>query len=265
MIVTRERKKIILSTKGLETRLDINAQTSNVDFHRWLNSHLAVKKGMDVLDVGCGTGAQAVRFLRRVGLTGSVSALDLSSSSIERLGSALAHARNFQAVTSDMAKTSDVINNEFRVKEYELAQSTYSLYYANNPTKVLDAMRRSLKTGGRLAICTPNDPHTLSRFCGRFAPLSDDVVKCGRFGQDVLEPYFRKYFQLVDIHLLRNELTFESTDQVLELIKRAAYFSPETETKVRREIDRKIASDGVFSAQKNSFLIIGHNIIRNGK
>lgn len=253
-----ERRKLILSTKSLETRLNINDRVSQADFHGWLNSHLAVRRGMDVLDVGCGDGAQAVRFLRRVGADGSVSALDLSASSIEKLQAATAGAPNMQAITLDMAKTGEAITRTFRVKRYDLAQSTYSLYYAARPVKVLDAMREALKPGGRLAICTPNDPHSLSLFCGRFAPLSPDVVACGRFGPDVLEPYFRKHFVTVDIYLLRNELRFPTADEVLGMMRNAAYFKTEIETEVRRAVQSEIRRKGYFRAEKNSFLIIGH-------
>ncbi len=185
-----EQRKLILSTKSLETRLNINDSVSQTNFHGWLNDHLAVRKGMDVLDVGCGNGAQASRFLRKVGPSGSVSALDLSSTSIESLQAATAGAPNMQAIAIDMAKTGLAISRTFRIKHYDLAQTTYSLYYSARPLKVLDAMREALKPGGRLAVCTPNNPHTLSLFCGRFAPLSPNVVACGRFGTDVLEPYW---------------------------------------------------------------------------
>lgn len=253
-----ERRKIILSTKSLETRLNINDRVSQADFHVWLNGHLAVRKGMDVLDVGCGNGAQAVRFLRKVGPDGSVSALDLSATSIEKLMAATAGAANMQAIAIDMAKTGEATARTFRVKRYDLAQSTYSLYYAARPLKVLDAMRESLKPGGRLAICTPNDPHTLSLFCGRFAPLSPNVVACGRFGPHVLEPYFRKHFVTVDIHLLRNELRFPTADEVLGMLRNAAYFDPGTEPQVRRAVQAEIRRHGYFRAEKNSYLIIGH-------
>lgn len=253
-----KRAGLVTSNASLEVRLNINDRFSRADFHGWLNRHLAVRKGMDVLDVGCGNGAQAIRFLKKVGPSGSVSALDLSEASIARLREAGKGAANLQATVADMGDTGRAIARTFREKRYDLAQSTYALYYAADRIAVLDAMRKSLKPGGRLAVCTPNDPHSLSVFCGRFAKLPPEVVACGKFGPDVLEPYFRANFVEVDIHLLRNEMRFPTAEDVLSLIRNAAYFDARKEPEIRAAVDAEIRENGSFAAVKNSYLIVGH-------
>jgi len=250
--------EISVSNASLEIRLDINQRFSTRDFHGWLQSRLGVCAGEAVLDVGCGSGAQSLAMLKSVGPGGSVSALDLSSDSIAGLRTAARNSPNLQATVSDMQDVGRVIRDEFRVKQYDLAQSTYALYYSARPLEVLDSMRSALKPGGRLAVCTPNDPHSLSLLCGRFLELPRLVVECGRFGPEVLEPYFRHHFTYVDIHLLRNEMTFSRSDDVMQLLQNAAYFDASIERLVRNVIDNAIAETGSFNAQKNSYLIVGH-------
>jgi SAM-dependent methyltransferase len=157
-----------------------------------------------------------------------------------------------------MGDTGGTIARKFRKKRYDLAQSTYSLYYSKNRRAVLDAMRKSLKPGGRLAVCTPNDPHSLSLFCGRIGELPPEVVACGKFGAEVLEPYFREHFTQIDIHLLRNVMRFPTVDDVMELIHNAAYFDASKEARLRTAIGAEIKKNGHFQAEKNSYLIVGH-------
>jgi ubiquinone/menaquinone biosynthesis C-methylase UbiE len=249
--------ELSVSNASLEARLDVNQRFSSRDFHKWVLGHLAIRQGMDVLDVGCGNGAQSLAMLERVGETGSVSALDISEQSVLRLRGAAGDTERLQTVACDMMETANAIRNVFRHKIYDLAQSTYALYYAADPLTVLDSMRTSLKPGGRLAVCTPNDPHSLSLLCGRFLELPAEVVACGKFGPDVLEPYFRTYFDEIDIHLLRNEMRFTKVEDVLVLLRNAAYFEQAIEAHIAAEVTGEISKQGYFRSEKNSYLIVG--------
>lgn len=250
--------ELSISNASLETRLDINQRFSSRNFHDWLLTRLAVKPGSNVLDVGSGNGAQSLAMLARVGPLGTVSAMDISAQSIARLRDAAGNTASLQTAVGDMQDLAKAIRSEFHQKSFDLAQSTYALYYAARPLEVLDVMRGSLSQGGRLAVCTPNDPHSLSLLCGQFLTLPPDVVSCGRFGPDVLEPYFRRHFAIVDIHLLHNVMEFRSSEDVLILMRNAAYFDPAIEAQVRAVVESEISSAGLFRAEKNSYLIIGH-------
>lgn len=247
---------IATSSASLAARLASNERYGGVDFQGWLLDHLEVAPGMDVLDVGCGGGAQTLRLLERVGAGGSVSALDISPESVAQLRRA-SPATNLQVETADMAQLARVVAEHFRHKRYDLAQSTYALYYAADPVAVLDAMRRALKPAGRLAVCVPNDPHGLVELVKRFRPVPDAVESCGRFGPEVLEPYFRRHCVTVDIHLLRNDLTIPGADEVIRFLRNSSYFDPSIEAHVRDAVDAEIARTGRFRYQKNSYLIIG--------
>ncbi|MFM9941051.1 MAG: class I SAM-dependent methyltransferase [Hyphomicrobiaceae bacterium] len=250
--------ELSISNVSLETRLDINQRFSSRNFHDWLLTRLAVKPGANILDVGSGNGAQSLAMLARVAPLGTVSAMDISAQSIARLRDAAGNTPALQTAVGDMQDLAKAISTEFHQKSFDLAQSTYALYYAARPLEVLDVMRGALNQGGRLAVCTPNDPHSLSLLCGRFLSLPPDVVACGRFGPDVLEPYFRRHFAVVDIHLLRNVMEFTDSEDVLILMRNAAYFDPEIEVQVKAVVEAEISSTGLFRAEKNSYLIIGH-------
>ncbi|WP_430397219.1 class I SAM-dependent methyltransferase [Ferrovibrio sp.] len=247
------------STSALQARLDSNNRFSAVDFQTWLFERLAPRAGMDVLDVGCGTGAQSLRLLDAVGAQGSVSALDLSAASVEGLVAKAAGRGKLQAVVSGMDDLGKVIAGQFAVKQYDLAQSTYALYYAADPVRVLDAMRAALKPDGRLAVCVPNHPHGLVELIRRFGPIPKPVDDCNFFPVQVLDPYFRRHFVQVTVHLLRNTQRVPSVEEVMVFLRNAAYFNPATADQVAAAVAEEIARHGYFTYDKHSYLIIGCN------
>jgi ubiquinone/menaquinone biosynthesis C-methylase UbiE len=253
----------ITSNPSLVTRLDINATYAQFDFHKWVFDHYSFRPGMDVLDVGCGNGAQALKAAELIGPSGSVSALDLSEESIAQLMQQAARYRTLQAEVGDMKQLGYFIRNRFRISAYDLAHSTYSLWYASDHITVLDAMRNALKPNGRLIITTPNAPNSLRELVKRMGRPTPQWDQCTRFGPNVLEPYFRSYFYHVSIHMQKNVLRIHSVEEVLRFLRMTAYYSPEVEPKLVQMIDAEIVACGHFSFEKNNYMIIGEQAIES--
>lgn len=242
----------------LEKRLEINRSHSSADFNGWLLAHLNVQCGQDILDVGCGTGAQTIPFAELVDATGSVSALDISSASIDLLKSRLEPGMNVEAIVSDMADTRQHISETFRVKRYDLCHASYSLYYCLDRECVLDAMRGALKPEGRVAIFNPNAPHGLVELASRYTKIPDPVLESLEFGPKVLEPYFKKSFAKYDVHHFHNVVTLPSSELMLEFYRQTTYYDPAAEAGMKAEVDTVIERDGGWSYEKNGYLIIGY-------
>lgn len=251
----------IENNQSLVARLEVNRKFAQSDFHNWVYERLAFQPGMDVLDVGCGNGAQAVEALKRVGPGGSVSAMDISAESVEQLRDQARDARNLTAVVGDMRNLADDIRDRFRVKTYDLAYSVYSLWYGGEHIKILDVMREALKPGGRLVVCVPNHPNGLRELVkslGRPTPYWDQST---HFGSNVLEPYFRAYFYQVTIHLQKNVVRIPSVDELLRFFRATGYHSAEVEPRLARYVAAEIEGAGTFSFEKNNYLIEGRSAI----
>lgn len=246
-------------TDFLEKRIEINKTYSSADFDAWLLDRLAVKPGEDILDVGCGSGAQTIPFAERVGDSGSVSALDISRDSVALLNARLAHKSRVQAVAADMKDLHRIIATEFRVKRYDLAQSTYALYYSADRADVLDTMRSALKPGGRCAVFTPNAPHGLVDLAARFTRIPAEISDCMVFGPNVLAPYFEAHFTDVAVHRFHNVVTLPNADVLIEFYRQTTYHDAAAEAPMRRHVDEEIRRTGSFSYEKNGYLIIGTN------
>jgi len=247
----------VTSRDSLATRLDLNARYASFDFHRWVLDRLAIQEGTDVLDVGCGNGAQALVAAKSVGRTGSVSAMDLSEKSIEELREKASDLSNIDAQVGDMKDLAQIIARDFKVKTYDLAYSIYALWYASDHIGVLEAMRQSLKPGGRLIVCTPNYPNGLRELVKRVGKPLPHLDQINNFGPNVLEPYLRTFFQQVTIHLRKNDLRIPTADDAIKFYRATAYYAPDLEAVVRRHVQLEIETAGHFKFEKNNYLIVG--------
>jgi ubiquinone/menaquinone biosynthesis C-methylase UbiE len=249
----------ITSNKSLQTRLNANRTFGDFDFHAWIYEHYAFAPGMDVLDVGCGSGVQAIEALERVGAKGSVTAVDLSPASIEQLERASGGLPNLQVEVGDMRELASLIAARFRVKQYDLAHSTYALFYAREHRAVLEAMRHALKPRARMIVTTPVGPNGLRQLVNELGFQTPELEPIDRFGTRVLEPYFRAAFHRVEILLGRNLLRIPTADAVAALYRSTAYYFPDAEESLLRIVRAQIASHGHFAFEKNAYMIIGYN------
>jgi ubiquinone/menaquinone biosynthesis C-methylase UbiE len=252
-----EKHERATSTDSLDTRLEINTAYASADFSGWLFERLAVQPGEDVLDVGCGNGAQSVPFSEIVGPEGSVSALDISESSVAELKAKVPAGAPLEAVAADMADLGGIIAGTFRVKTYDLAHSSYALYYSKDRNQVLDTMRHALKPGGRCAVFSPCSPHGLVEFAARFHPVPDEIWDCFEFGPDVLKPYFDANFDDVAIHRFHNELRIPDAATLMRFYEATTYYDADHAGEIEAEVERIVAENGCFEYEKNGYLIIG--------
>lgn len=247
------------SRASLARRLEVNKAYGSADFDGWLMDRLDARPGEDVLDVGCGTGAQTLLLAARVGPDGSVSTIDISADSIAALREKLPPGARVQAEIADMAELDRIIREVFSVRRYDLAQSTYALYYANERAEVLATMKAALKPGGRLAVFTPNAPHGLVDLAARFGEVPQAVFDSLSFGPDVLHGWFRANLADVAVHHFHNDIAIPTVDEALGFYRATTYYDSRAEPAMRAAIEEQIARKGRFTYEKNGYLIVGRN------
>ncbi|HEX2081165.1 MAG TPA: methyltransferase domain-containing protein, partial [Longimicrobium sp.] len=69
-------------TPALARRIQAHEQFGARDLNAWVFEHADLREGLHLLDLGCGTGKQAIPAAQRVGATGRVTAVDLSTEAL---------------------------------------------------------------------------------------------------------------------------------------------------------------------------------------
>lgn len=245
-------------TSSLEERRSINQQYSSADFDQWLLGRLEIRLGENVLDVGCGSGAQTIPMAVSVGHSGTVSALDISESSISTLQAKSGSIKNIEAHCADMMDLREVIARKFKIKKYDLVHSSYALYYAKDPSFVLNTMVDALEPDGRCIIFCPHSPHGLVKLAQRFTSVPKAVTDSLEFGVEVVVPYLRRNLKRVLIHHFDNRVTVDDSETLLNFYRATTYYDQAAEPAIKKLVDDQIQKHGNFSYEKHGILIAGY-------
>ena len=106
-----------------------------------------VSVGAHVLDVAAGAGEPAITAAKRVGLTGSVLATDISANILDYA----ARAAQQQGVANLTTRVMDGENLDLPDNTFDVVMSRVGLIYFPDQQRALGEMRRVLKPGGRIA------------------------------------------------------------------------------------------------------------------
>lgn len=116
-------------------------------------SFARAKRGMRVIDIGCGCGTTTLALAEMVGPEGGVTGVDIS---MPMLG----HARARGAAARSSAQFIEADASDFAFKpEADLVFSRFGVMFFADPPSAFANIRKSLKPGGRLAfVCWRSAP-----------------------------------------------------------------------------------------------------------
>ena len=114
--------------------------------HKWILRDAGIEAGMKVLDVGCGGGGMARRILSSFD-EAEVTAVDISKGSIE---TAERKCSKFNGRFTPVLSSVEAL--PIPDSSFDIALSSESIYFWNNPIKGLKVIRRVLKDGAHLVI-----------------------------------------------------------------------------------------------------------------
>ncbi len=135
----------------------IMVTTMNIGGHaalaKWGLSHLALKKDLDILEIGCGGGANVAQLLKRCS-NGTVTGVDYSEVSVEK--SKQVNAKAIRAGRCNI-QCEDVRELSFADGTFDLATAFETVYFWPGLPESFAQAYRVLRDGGRFFICNESD------------------------------------------------------------------------------------------------------------
>lgn len=107
-----------------------------------------IQPGMTVADVGAGTGYMSLRIAKRVGPSGKVFANDIQPEMLDKLDDN-AHRANLDNIETVLGSEADP---RLPAGKMDLVLMVDVYHELSRPQEMLQAIRRSLKPGGRLVL-----------------------------------------------------------------------------------------------------------------
>ncbi|WP_442590919.1 methyltransferase domain-containing protein [Pedobacter sp. AW31-3R] len=150
-----------------------------------------LKKGLRVLDVGCGTGAISSDIAKLVGPEGSVTGIDNTEKFIVSGAESYKETTNLLLLHKDLFDFNDT-------EKFDLIVSARTLQWLNNPLEALKKMKNLLKPGGRISILDynhenlawlPSPPESMRSFYQTFLKWRSDAGMNNHIADD-LQDYF---------------------------------------------------------------------------
>jgi SAM-dependent methyltransferase len=236
---------------ALESRILAHDRFAARDINEWVLGLVAPRPGERVLDVGCGTGKQALELARRAG---AVVGVDASAAALAGAGAAARASglSNLRLREGRMETLGEALAGE---GPFDAALCCFALYYAASPRETLGAIRSRLVSGGRLFVCGParENNRAFVELCERVAPREDQVhrIEASLTFMDVEgPPLFREAFASVEPSTFENPVTFPTAADLLAYWRSYHLYSPPHEDAFRRAAEEHVARHGGFTTVK---------------
>jgi SAM-dependent methyltransferase len=152
----------------------LNRRTLQRD-HRYLASVL--RTGMDILDVGCGTGAITADIARAVGPDGTALGIDRDDANLAGAVQQYGGIENLRFETGDILALDDRFN-----KRFDIVTAARTIQWISEPQRAIRNMKKAAKLGGQVVVLDynldetrwePDAPVDFLRFYGAFLEWRD--------------------------------------------------------------------------------------------
>lgn len=244
-------------SSSLRTRITSNDQAQELDFIGWIFSHIDISEGDTILELCCGTGAQTLEFLERVGEEGKVVAVDVSAESLDTL-EAKVDADTESRLTTIEADMMDIGSalaaaglNKAR---FDIIFCAYGLYYADEPLSVLETVSESLAVGGSIIVVGPFGPNNgpwFSLLSMAGVELPEPVrYSSTKFMSDKIIPWGAEHFEHLNVETTVNHVNRTSATELFDYWQSTTYFDQECADAVQDVLENYFASAPRFINRK---------------
>ena len=160
-----------------------------------------LKKGLSVLDVGCGTGAIAKGTAEIVGETGFVVGIDHTEAFIQRGKETYGNIPNLELIHVDLFQYNPI-------EKFDLVISSRVLQWLSNPKDAIKKIKTLLNPGGRLSVLDynhtaiqwhPTPPQSMLNFYNCFLNWRADAGMNNAIAEDLPQYFEEAGFHSIEV------------------------------------------------------------------
>lgn len=219
-------EKRAISSSNLQNRINLNKKLGSKDLTEWLFQRYKVKKNDVILELGCGVGNHVIKQSKIVKKKGLIFAIDYSNKSLNTLKKNL-NTNNIKTKCISMDDVPKYLKNKNIY--FDKIISSYALYYAKNPIKVITECSKFLKPNGVFLITAPCYPHTLTEFASNEKTLPKIAKKYIDFSTKKLEPFLRKNKIKNQTFNFQNKLKFKHLEDLTNFYKSTIFYNKKSQ------------------------------------
>ena len=150
----------------------------------------------------------------------------------------------------------DDISKYLRPKKVKFDKiiSSYALYYAKNPIKVIKECSNFLNFRGEFLITAPDYPHTLIEFAKKQKTLPKEVKKQIDFSSKKLGVFLKKKRYSKKIYNFQNILKFKNLTDLINFYRSTVFYNKKSEASLTKLFLRHKRKNGFFKIVKSAKL-----------
>lgn len=239
-------------TDALKTRARINASKAKHDLEEWMIPLLPPLRSLQVLDLGCGTGKQLFRLAPLVSNEGQLLGVDISKDAVSAVNER-AKTNGLRSVSAQQMAFDDCLHR-LAIRHFDLIVSSYAIYYAQDTVTLLKGLPSILTAHGTVFVCGPGrgtNSEILDIINTLVLNTSEQLRPVDDFlGTTQIQEIAGAYSQFT-VSRLKNQVLFDSADDVLSWWSQHNSFVPSVAAKVQEFIRAYFQTNNIFTLTKN--------------
>lgn len=203
---------------ALRRRIQAHEKYGSYDLNQWIFDHMELAEGLSILELGCGIGKQTLPIAHVVGKAGIVLAIDSSHEALLALAES-AKQLGLDDRISLLCCGLDDLDMHLHGHAFDRVLSSYSLYYAQYPSRVLKVVHQVLKPGGIFFFCGPAKDNNVELKQFHYALQGEQVAPekgAGIFMEESGQQLAREFFEKVEVLAFQNPLRFDSAQALYD-------------------------------------------------
>jgi Methylase involved in ubiquinone/menaquinone biosynthesis len=196
----------------LHTEYSLNSE----GWFPWLYKQLGIRKGMKILEIGCGNGELWTENMERLPKDVSITLSDISEGMIRDVYRTLGRDSRFSFRVFDAQKI------PYQEDEYDLVIANHVLFYCEDVDGVLKECRRVLKKDGRF-ICSTYGKKHMQEITWLVQEFNEDIVLSAdhlyeKFGLENGEEELKKEFRKVKCVRYEDAIDLDTAEPLISYI-----------------------------------------------